>query len=407
MNLRSLQADLLRRIEHHARGCCTEQRAARRCGVANGAALVDHPMNRGELAVSSLLCRRYRSGLLGFEALLARAGWHRIGHATLAVRRSDERQTDHADCSSRQCPGEAIAIMTGVEVVTHQHRQYRDAGQDQPVVLAAIGAREVVADHDEQHRQGEVVVVARAQQALGGQQWVRRTVLLDGSDQRTLCRHDDAEHVADHDGADQRAGVDVGRTSAEDLRIGPRSEDHQDEQDQTEQCGLFAKRRVAEQVIDEPADDQRAETDGNSHGRRQITARRDQVERRVEVVDHHQQGHARQPGGVGLPLEPVQVVRHLRRCQLVLFQVVDAAAVNRPEIARQAVAGVGAVKVVFQPDEIERRTDPGDADDHVNPANSKVQPFGQMCFHDNYLLHGWHANRCFFLFDSSQVFRLF
>ncbi|MNN84379.1 hypothetical protein D3C81_2015350 [compost metagenome] len=61
--------------------------------------------------------------------------------------------------------------------------------------------------------------------------------------------------------------------------------------------------------------------------------------------------------------------------------MVDAATVDGPEITRQPVARIGAVEVVLQPDEIEGCADPGDAGDHVNPANAQVQPFGQMCFH--------------------------
>ncbi|MCY1412212.1 hypothetical protein D9M71_276120 [compost metagenome] len=126
-----------------------------------------------------------------------------------------------------------MAVVTGVEVVTHQHRQYRDPGQDQPVVLAAVGAREVVADHDEQHRQGEVVVVPRAQQALGRQGRIRGLVGFDGGDQLTLGRHDDAEHVADHDGADDRADVQVRTPTAEHLAEAIGRADDQDEQDET------------------------------------------------------------------------------------------------------------------------------------------------------------------------------
>ncbi len=175
--------------------------------------------------------------------------------------------------------------------------------------------------------------------------------------------------------------MDVGCAAAEYLRIAPARGDHQHEQHQAEQGGGLAQRRVAEQVVDEPADDQRAEADSDGRRRGQLAARCDQVQAGVEVVHHHQQRHARQPGGVGLPLEPVQVFRHLRRRQLVFLQVVDTATVDGPEIARQALTRVGAVEVVLQPDEIEGSTDPGDANDHVNPADTQVQPFGQMGVH--------------------------
>src|SRR5690606_9549720 len=190
--------------------------------------------------------------------------------------------------------------------------------------------------------------------------------------------------------------MDVGGATTEDLRVAPAGGDHQHEQDQAEECRRLAQRRIAEQVIDEPTDDQRTEADGYCGGGGEVAAWQDQVEAGVEVVDHHQQGNARQPGGIGLPFEPVQVLRHLRRGQLVFFKVVDAAAVNRPEIAGQAFSGAGAVEVIFQPDEVERGTDPGDAVYNVNPATTQFQPFGVMCVHD-YLPLARPANRPLFL----------
>ncbi|MCY1223566.1 hypothetical protein D9M72_356960 [compost metagenome] len=227
--------------------------------------------------------------------------------------------------------------------------------------------------------------MTRAQQALGRQDRVRGAVFFDGLNQCALGRHDDAEHVADHDGADQGADMDVGATAAEDMGEAPGGADDQYEQHQAEQCGGFAQRRVAEEVIDEPACDQRADTDGDRGSRRDVHAGGDQVQGRVQVEHHGQQGDARHPGEIGFPFEPVQVLRHFRRGELVFLQVVDTATVDGPEVTRQALTRVGAIEVVLQPDEIEGCADPRDTGDHVNPANAQVQPFGQMCFHSCYL----------------------
>ncbi len=271
--------------------------------------------------------------------------------------------------------------MAGVEVVAYQYREHRDGGQDQPVVLAAVGAREVVADHDEQHRQGEVVVVPGAQQALGRQHRIGLAVFFDGFHQRALGRHDHPEHVADHDGADDRADVQVGAAAAEHLGQAVGGGDQQDEQDQAEQGRGLAQCRIAEDGVDEPAANQRTDADGDGRCRRQVAAGGDQVEGRVQVEHDGQQHHPGHPGGVGLPFEPVQVLRHFRGSQLVLLQVVDAATVDCPEVSGQAFTRVAAVEVVLQPDEIERSADPRDPDDHVNPAHQQVQPFDEMCFH--------------------------
>ena len=154
---------------------------------------------------------------------------------------------------------------------------------------------------------------------------------------------------------------------------------------QAEQGRAFAQGRVAQEGVDEPADEQRADAQQYAFRTAQAAARSQQVKRRVGVEHHAQQRDTRHPGEVGFPFEPVQVVRHGRWSQLVFFQVVDTATVDRPQIAGQTAFRVDPVEVVFQPYEIERRTDPGHASNHVNPAHAQVQPFQQMCFHSLYL----------------------
>jgi hypothetical protein len=82
----------------------------------------------------------------------------------------------------------------------------------------------------------------------------------------TLRRHDDAEHVADHDGADDRADVQVRTTTAEHLAEAIRGADDQHEQDEAEQGRFLAQGRVAQEVVDEPAGDQRTDADGHAFG---------------------------------------------------------------------------------------------------------------------------------------------
>ena len=225
----------------------------------------------------------------------------------------------------------------------------------------------------------------RTQQTFGRQRRIGRAVFGDRRHQCALGRHDDAEHVADHDGADDRADVQVCATTAEHFAETVGGADDQHEQNKAEQGRAFAQGRVAEEGVDEPADEQRAEADGHAFRAAQGAARCQQVQRRVGVEHHAQQRDPRQPSEIGFPLEPVQVVRHGRWSQFVFFQVVDTTAMDRPQIARQPVFRVDPIEVVFQPDEIERRADPGHASDHVNPAHAQVQPFQQMCFHSLYL----------------------
>ncbi|MNQ49346.1 hypothetical protein D3C85_632560 [compost metagenome] len=389
MDLRCLCLDLLRGVEHEAQWRGAEHRAARLGRVTHAAALLDHLVDLGKVRACCAWGRfRHFFNFGDGDGWLAGCSGNRGGFGRRAHRGGDVGQADHAQGCDRQGPGEPVAVVAGVEVVAHQYRQHRDTGQDQPVVLAAVGAREVVADHDEQHRQGEVVVVPRTQQALGRQGRIGRGVVFDRLNQRALGRHDGEEHVADHDGADDGADMDIGGAAAEDQAEAKGRGDQQDEQHRTEQGRALAQGRVAEEVVSHITRDHRAEADDNGQFRRQVDTRLDQVQARVEVVDHQHQGNTRQPGEIGLPFEPMQVVRHFWRGQFVLLQVVDAATMDRPQIAGQAVARVDPVEVVFQPDEIEGCADPGDAGDHMDPADAQVQPLGQMCFHNQYLFPG-------------------
>ena len=92
-------------------------------------------------------------------------------------------------------------------------------------------------------------------------------------------------------------GEDIGE--AEDQR----------EDEGRERAGVAPDRRTAEPVIDRPARNDGHERDDDGLPRRQIgNGRIDEVGACVEVVDDGQQEEARDPGEIGLPLEPCEVL---------------------------------------------------------------------------------------------------
>src|SRR5438128_1209219 len=62
-----------------------------------------------------------------------------------------------------------------------------------------------------------------------------------------------------------------------------------------------------------------------------------------------------------------------------LLDPVEAAAVNRPQLAQELRVARG-LEVVIEPDEVERRSDPGHADDDVRPAQCQVDPLEKISF---------------------------
>ncbi len=84
---------------------------------------------------------------------------------------------------------------------------------------------------------------------------------------------------------------------------------------------------------------------------------------------------AADPGVIGLVFEPVQGRRQMGGRDQIFPAVVEAAAMHRPQLAghagRQAVA---LFQMIVQPHEIEGRADPGDARDHMQPAQRQLDP---------------------------------
>ena len=108
----------------------------------------------------------------------------------------------------------------------------------------------------------------------------------------------------------------------------------------------------------------------------------DEVEVGVDVVEDAEEREARQPGRVRLPLEPVQRLGQRPRRDAELLHEIEAAAVDLPRLAGDALVGVllplGRREVVVERDEVERGADPDDAGDDVQPAEDEVEPVDEI-----------------------------
>ncbi len=199
------------------------------------------------------------------------------------------------------------------------------------------------------------------------------------------------EDVPHHDRPDQRADVDVGGASAEHLRVAPRGRDEQHVEDERQR--ELVPDGLAERVVDQPADDERAGGDRDRDRDREVHHRLvDEIRVRAVPVDDREERHAGEPGGVGLPLGPVQVLaqRLADRAGAELLADVEAAAVHRPQLAEHAALRVRRVprrlERHVEHHEVERGADPRDAGDEVQPADAEVQPV------DDVTLHGLQAS---------------
>jgi hypothetical protein len=103
------------------------------------------------------------------------------------------------------------------EVPDHRSHCEHD-GDDHPVESRGVEQRVVIADHQHDHRQREIVVVDRALLAGLAELRIGRLARDQGCDDLLLVRDDHGEDIGDYDGADDRAGLVEGAASAQHTR---------------------------------------------------------------------------------------------------------------------------------------------------------------------------------------------
>ncbi len=182
---------------------------------------------------------------------------------------------------------------------------------------------------------------------------------------RTLRGHDRPEHGAD---------LEVGGSTGEDLSGAVRRA-HDQRQQQKADDGVALEGHASE-VVDHPC---RRQPDQADRDRRRYRDVRDglvdQIRVGIRVVENDQQCKAGEPCRVGLPLEPVQRLGQLVRCDPVLRDPVEAAAVDLPRLAGHALLRHSwPAEVVVECDEVERGADPDDPGDDVQPAKTELEP---------------------------------
>ncbi len=209
-----------------------------------------------------------------------------------------------------------------------------------------------------------------------------------------LPRDDPEEHVGAHRRG-QHCADDQERGAAREQLAGQPGGCHDVDEQQHADAQIAADRAVglaaedaADGVVDQPARHQEGECREARRHRRApgVDVAVDQEAACVPQVQHREQREARHERPVTLPVEPVQVaLGHRVRADEVLLRVVEAAAVHGPQLAVDALGLQGLVlgrhQAHVEHHEVERRADPGDGHDHVQPAQQQVGPIQQVRIH--------------------------
>jgi hypothetical protein len=173
----------------------------------------------------------------------------------------------------------------------------------------------------------------------------------------------------------QRVGVDQRAAPRERQREGVARQ--HDEAGEREQRVVLGQRRLAQEIVDQPAQRQRDDAAQRHLPRRERYHRGiDQEEARVAVIDPAQQRKAGYPGPIGLPLVPDQMVGQDFGRERIFVHLVKAAGVHLPGHAGDARLHVlHFAQRSVQVHEEERRADPGDRRRDVQPAQQNRSPF--------------------------------
>ena len=224
--------------------------------------------------------------------------------------------------------------------------------------------------------------VLRLEQRRG----VGLALLLHGDDELPVRGDDHEEDVRGHDRPEHHADLEVRGSRREELARPPGREGDERGSEHRERGLTALPDRAAEHVVDDPRE---RDPDDAQRDRLPVVdvrdRRVDEADAGVEVVEDDEEREAREPGRVRLPLEPVERLRHLGWCEPVLLRVVEAAAVDAPELARDA--GVGVLLTLrraerqVEPDEVERGADPRDPRGHVEHPQEDVEDVPQVRIH--------------------------
>ena len=320
----------------------------------------------------------------------------------------DDAQDHH---HPHQCIRPGVWVAAQLEPVAH-HEELADQrpgehhqNEHHPVLRVGIGEAVVVAEHGKQHRQREVGVVHAALFGALAVDRVHRSALAQVLHRGALPRDDPEEHIGAHAGGDHRAHQQERRAPGEPVAGQPGSQaHHQKDQCPHDRIAVPALSEcLADQVVDDPEhrEKRHSHTDGRATGPVH-QGFVDQVGAGAPQVGHREQRKPGQPGAVGLPVEPVQVLRHHTRCHGVLLRVVEPSPMDGPQLATHPqvlqVLRSRLDQTAVEEDEIERGSDPGDGGDDMHPAQQQIGPVKVIRFHASHPSQsinqrGVHASR--------------
>ena len=201
-----------------------------------------------------------------------------------------------------------------------------------------------------------------------------------------MRRDDHEEDVRRHDRPEHHADLEVCGARREELARTPGGKRDEPRPDDRERRLAALPDGPAEDVVDDPRERDPADAERDRLPLVEIgDARVDQADARIEVVQDDEERESREPRRVRLPLEPVQRLRHLGGRKAVLLRVVEATAVDTPELACDSsfdvLSPLRRTEREIESHEVEGGADPRDPGDHVEHSQDDVEDVSQVRIH--------------------------
>ena len=228
-------------------------------------------------------------------------------------------------------PGRRITLVFGVEEMPDKRTNHQHQRQNHPRIISRKNRRIMAANHHENHRQGEVIIVQRALLATHAITRVRRSASPQGGNDLFLPGDDHHQHIGNHDRADGHTHLDKGTARRENLCIAPGKRHQKDKTGGSKRGVTAAKGAAAHAIIEPPANGNADKADGDRLPRLYIeNLKINHIEAGRGEINHRQQSEAGNPRGISLPFEPCQLFRHFGGSNQIFDQIVKAPAMHLP-----------------------------------------------------------------------------
>ena len=278
VNIIHLTQDISLGFQHHALWREMHAVPLRHARMANGASFRDQ-LNRSDM--------QFGAGSKLIFGIGVRIMFRRT--------RMAQQHGHHCECASGNPdpPGGGITLVFCIEEMPDQRADDKHQRKDDPGVGCCKDSWIMPTDHDENHRQGQIVIMQGSLLAAGPMARVGRVTGNQRIHHLALAGDDDHGNIRHHDRANGNTDLHEGTACRKDLRIAPRQQDDEHKSRECQRHIIAAQRAAAHQIIGNPTAENAGKAERNRLPWLQIqNLCVDHIKTGLRVIDNRQQRKA-------------------------------------------------------------------------------------------------------------------